>query len=266
MLGAIIGDIAGSPYEFNNVKSKDIELFGPLSRFTDDSVMTAAVAEACIAYTQNKDIVLFERAVVNSMRLLGRKYLAAGYGGRFERWLLTEEPKPYYSYGNGSAMRVSPVAYAADSLEEAELLGETSAKVTHNHPEGIKGARAVAAAVYMALHGKSQNEIRAYVEEKYYNIDFSLDEIKSDYSFDVSCQGSVPQAMEAFFEAKDFEDAIRNAISIGGDSDTIACIAGAISEPYFGIPEDIRSYAIDVIKDTDILKVYNEFTKAFDIK
>lgn len=263
MIGAFIGDIAGSVFEFNNCKSKDIELMGGGCRFTDDSVMTAAVAAACLDYADDRNMEHFESGVSRYMRLLGRKYIDAGYGGRFLKWLMSDDMGAYYSYGNGSAMRVSPVAYAARKLSEAETLGEVSARVTHDHPEGIKGARAVAAAVFMALHGASKEEIRAYIESGYYKIGFTLDEIRDTYTFDVSCQGSVPQALEAFFEAESFEDAIRNAISIGGDSDTIACIAGSIAGAFFGVPDDLKNKALDFIAGTDLYAIYKDFCAKF---
>lgn len=263
MIGAFIGDIAGSVFEFNNFKAKDFEIMGSGCRFTDDTVMTAAVAQACIAYHNDSDIVKFEKNVIKSMRTMGRKYIDAGYGGRFIKWLLSDDMGAYNSYGNGSAMRVSPVAYAAESLEEAEKLAEITARVTHNHPQGIKGARAVAAGVYMALNGAEKGEIKKYIEQNCYHIDFTLDEIRDSYKFDVSCQGSVPQAFEAFFEAESFEETIRNAVSIGGDSDTIACIAGAIAGPFFGVPERLRDRTASFIANTDIADIYMEFCKIF---
>ena len=213
MLGALIGDIVGSVYEWRNRKDKGFPLFQPDCRMTDDSVMTAAVASA---------------HVITEMRRLGRKYPALGYGPRFEAWILSQEPKPYRSLGNGSAMRVSPVAWAAESLSQCLALAKASAEVTHDHPDGIAGACAVAGAVYLARMGESKEAIVDHVT-RYYPLDFTLDEIREGYAFDVSCAGSVPQAMEAFLEAEDFEDALRNAVSIGGDSDTIASMAGAVA-------------------------------------
>ena len=261
MIGAFIGDIAGSVFEFNNCKTKNFEIMGRQNRFTDDSVMTAAVAEACLMYRRERDIESFRKNVIKSMRRLGRKYISAGYGGRFLQWLLDDDMEAYNSYGNGSAMRVSPVAYVADSLDEAEKLAEVSAEVTHNHPEGIKGARAVAACVYMALHGSDKHSMKEYIEREYYNIEFKLDDIREAYTFDVSCQGSVPQALEAFFEAEDFQDAIRNAISIGGDSDTIACIAGSIAGAFYGVPEELKEKAMDYIGGTELAEIYNKFCR-----
>lgn len=249
MLGAIIGDIVGSPYEFESEKTKEFMLFSPHCRPTDDSIMTIAVGCAC-AQADCRDEDEFKRTLVEKMRELGRLYRGAGYGGMFYRWLISDNMQAYNSYGNGSAMRVSPVAYAADTLEDVERLAKWSAEVTHNHPEGIKGAQAVAAAVFLARTGSSKEEIRQYIEDKYYDLDFSLDEIRDGYSFDVTCQGSVPQAIECFLEAEDYEDAIRNAVSLGGDADTQAAMAGAIAEAFFGIPDEIQEEGLSFLDDT----------------
>lgn len=239
MLGAIIGDIAGSLYEFDSPKTKDIELFAEGSRLTDDSIMTIAVGCACADSDlhNEKD---FKSSVIWYMRRIGRQYPRAGYGGMFCRWLISDVMPAYNSFGNGSAMRVSPVAWVATSLEQAETLAKWSAEVTHNHPEGIKGAQAVAAAIYLARMEKSKAEIKDYIEKNYYNLNFTLDEIRPHYEFDVTCQGSVPQAIQCFLESADFEDSLRNAISLGGDGDTIAAMAGAIAEAYYGIPQDMK--------------------------
>ena len=249
MLGAIIGDIVGSPYEFSSKKTKDFLLFQPSCRPTDDSVMTIAVGCACVS-SNYKDEREFKRLLTELMQELGRIYPDAGYGGMFYRWLRSHSPKPYNSFGNGSAMRVSPVAWVAESLEEAETLAKWSAEITHSHPEGIKGAQAVAAAIFMARNGADQEEIRGYIQENYYDLSFTLDEIRPGYRFDVTCQGSVPQAIVCFLEAEDFEDAIRNAVSLGGDGDTQAAIAGSIAEAYFGIPEQLQEEAFQYIDDT----------------
>jgi type I restriction enzyme M protein len=227
MLGAIIGDIAGSRFEWNNIKTKEFDFLTYRCHPTDDSVMTLAVAKALME-SRNVQTSL-SKEVVKWMQALGRKYPNSGFGGRFRKWLISESPEPYNSYGNGAAMRVSPCAYVADSLEEAKNLSRIVTEVTHNHSEGVKGAEAVTTAIYMALHGSSLLEIQDYISANYYSIAFKLDDIRSTYTFDVSCQGSVPQALEVFFESADFEDAVRNAISIGGDSDTIAAIAGSIA-------------------------------------
>ena len=232
LYGAIIGDVVGSVYEWHNIKQKAFPLFSKHSRFTDDTVMSIAVAKAIV--TAGKDIPVFQAELVRQMQGFGRSYPRAGYGGSFAAWLAETHPAPYGSYGNGSAMRVSPCALVSDTLEEAEKLAEASASVTHNHPEGVKGAKAVAAAIWLAGSGAEKAEIRAYIERGYYPLDRTLDEIRPFYTFDVSCQGSVPQAILAFLESTDFEDAIRNAVSIGGDSDTIADMAGAIAWAYYG--------------------------------
>ncbi len=241
MLGAIIGDIVGSRYEFNNIKTKQFPLFSSRCFFTDDSVMTLAIAEAVMACDGNYQD-LSEKAI-EYMHRIGRRYAGCGYGGRFYGWLLSKNPKPYGSYGNGAGMRVSSIAWAARSLEECIEMSRAVTEVTHNHPEGIKGAEAIAVCTYLALHGAGKEEIRKYVNDHYYTLDFCLDEIRSTYRFNETCMDTIPQAIEAFLEAEDFEDAIRNAISIGGDSDTLGACTGAIAEAFFGIPEWIRDEA-----------------------
>ena len=248
MIGAIIGDIVGSRFEWHNIKTKEFDFFTSRCRPTDDSVMTLAVAQAIL--NSGGDLDALEREAVSCMQALGRRYPRAGYGGRFHRWLSMEHPQPYNSYGNGSAMRVSPCGFAARSLDEAFAMADAVTAVTHNHPEGMKGAEATSAAIFLARSGKTKEEIRAHIEQNYYKIDFTLDEIRPTYTFDVSCQGSVPQALEAFFESTSFEDAIRNAISIGGDSDTIAAITGGIAEAYYGVPEQLREQAMKYLDET----------------
>ena len=248
MLGAIIGDIAGSRFEWHNIKTKEFNLLTYRCRPTDDSIMTLAVAKALLESDETFSD-LADKAV-HWMQTLGRQYPNAGYGGRFSRWLVSSHPQPYNSYGNGAAMRVSPCAYAAGSLEEAKLLSYKVTAVTHDHPEGLKGAEATTAAIYMALHGSSLAQIRDYINENYYHIDYTLNDIRPAYTFDVSCQGSVPQALEAFFESTGYEDTIRNAISIGGDSDTIAAIAGGVAEAYYGIPSALREKALIYLDET----------------
>lgn len=236
MYGAFIGDIVGSKYEFNNIKTKDFPLFSPGCDYTDDSIMTAAVARAILC-TAREDCGDFSRVLVETMQDFGRRYPhpTGAYGGRFADWLRREDPAPYGSYGNGSAMRVSPCALAAVTLEEALELARVSAAVTHDHPEGIKGAQAVAAALFLAKTGASKEEIRQYVAGHFYPLDFTLDSIRADYHFDVSCQGSVPQAMVAFLESSGFEDAVRGAVSIGGDCDTTGAMAGSIAWTYYTV-------------------------------
>jgi len=254
MIGAIIGDIVGSRYEHHNHKSKQFDLFARNCFVTDDTVMTLAVAETLL---EGGSIY---NHIVGNMQSIGRRYPNAGYGGSFIRWLSSDDPRPYHSWGNGSAMRVSPVAYVAKNLDEVKEYSRSVTQVTHDHPEGMKGAEATACAVFLAKNGKNKDEIRDFILQNYYDIDFTLDEIRPVYEFDVSCQGSVPQAFEAFFESANFEDAIRNAVSIGGDSDTIAAIAGSIAEAYYGVPEDIRARALSYLDDfqKDILNRFEE--------
>ena len=256
MLGALFGDIAGSRFEGNNIKSKDFELLNRNCRPTDDSCMTLAVAQAVLESESCRETL--SAKAVEYMQLWGRTYPYAGYGGRFAFWLCQPSPQPYNSFGNGAAMRVSACGWAGKSLEDVIRLSHAVTAVSHNHPEGFKGAEATAVCIWLARNGKSRPEIRDYVNEHYYPLDFTISGIRDGYSFDVSCQGSVPQAIMAFLEAEDFEDAIRNAISIGGDSDTIAAIAGSIAEAYFGIPDDLRKKALTYLDDR-MLKVLTDF-------
>lgn len=260
MLGALIGDIAGSPYEWSNCKSKDFPLLEPRCRMTDDSVMTAAVASA-VLMGDLENLDAFRQNVITEMRRLGNQFPGLGYGPRFERWLKAEDPQPYHSLGNGSAMRVSPVAWAAESLSQCLSLAKASAEVTHDHPDGIAGACCVAGAVYLARTGADKAAIRDHVT-RYYPLNFTLDEIREAYQFDVSCAGSVPQAMEAFLEAADFEDAIRGAVSIGGDSDTIACMAGAVAAAFYGIPRDIREAALPFLEG-EVRNIFDRFIQVY---
>ena len=260
MLGALIGDIAGSPYEWSNCKSKDFPLLEPRCRMTDDSVMTAAVASA-VLMGDLENLDAFRQNVITEMRRLGNQFPGLGYGPRFERWLKAEAPQPYHSLGNGSAMRVSPVAWAAESLSQCLALAKASAEVTHDHPDGIAGACCVAGAVYLARTGADKEAIRDHVT-RYYPLNFTLDEIREAYQFDVSCAGSVPQAMEAFLEAEDFEDAIRGAVSIGGDSDTIACMAGAVAAAFYGIPRDIREAALPFLEG-EVRNIFDRFIQVY---
>ena len=250
MLGAIIGDIVGSFFEWHNTKKTRFPLFTRFSRPTDDSVMTIAVADALMhSYGEDDDTVRAD--LVKSMQYYGRKYPDAGYGGRFFDWIHEPDPRPYGSWGNGSAMRVSPVGWLYDELTLVLHMAELTAAVTHDHPEGIKGAKAIAAAVFMARKGMDKMQIKTFTEEMFdYDLDFTLDEIRPRYKFDVSCQGSVPQAIRAFLEGDSYEQCIRLAISIGGDSDTIACMAGAIAEAYYGIPEEIKARGLRYLDES----------------
>jgi len=254
MLGAIIGDIIGSPYEFGSDKTKDFLLFAPESRPTDDSIITIAVGCAC-AEASLGDEENFKQILSEYIREIGLRYPDAGYGGRFYQWMIMDEAEPYGGYTNGSAMRVSPTAWAADTLPEVEELAKWSAEITHDHPEGIKGAQAVAAAIFLARTGSDKDEIREYIEANYYDLNFITDEIRESYSHDMTCEGSVPQAIVAFLDSEDFEDAVRNAVSLGGDGDTLACIAGAIAEAYYGIPEEIEEQVFEYL-DEDLQEYY----------
>lgn len=239
MYGAILGDIIGSPFEFDRGdKTKDFKLFSRRSHFTDDSVMTLAVCEALLKVGQDATVKEIEDAVISSMQSWGRRYPHAGYGGYFRRWLTACHPEPYNSFGNGSAMRVSAAGWLYDSLEKTRTVAKATANVTHNHPEGIKGAEATASAIFMARNGSSKEEIKKYIEKEFhYDLNRTLNEIRPDYHMDETCQKTVPEAIIAFLEATDFEDAIRNAVSLGGDTDTLGAITGSIAEAYYGIPE-----------------------------
>ena len=263
MLGAIAGDIIGSRFEWNNIKSRDFELFTKDCFITDDSVMTLAVAKALL--TSRPGFEDLSTQAVRWMREIGRLYPDRGYGLRFEDWLYSDDPRPYGSFGNGAAMRVSPCAWAAGSLEEVKRLSRAVTEVTHNHPEGLLGAEAVAAAAYLARTGAEKEEIRRVITENYYPLDFTLDEIRECYGFDGTCQGSVPQALQAFFESESFEDAVRNAVSIGGDSDTIAAITGSVAECYYGIPKSIRNRALKYL-DERLLAILLEFEAVYPPK
>ncbi len=267
MLGAIIGDIVGSRFEFNNHRSKDFDLFTDDCFVTDDSIMTIAVAKAIIEVNNITEPTIVEydfdtdfyqtlsEMTVKSMRKIGQRYPNCGYGGRFAKWMFSDQPKPYNSYGNGAAMRISPAGNVARTEYEAIKLSEAITSVTHNHEEGIKGAEATAVAIYMARQGNFKSEIREKIAEKYYRIDFKVDKIRSSYRFNEICQETVPQAIACFIESESFEDAIRTAISIGGDSDTIGAITGAIAEAYYGIPEDIREKALTYL-DPNLMSIY----------
>ena len=251
MFGAIIGDMCGCRYEWHNNKNVgDIIMFGYGSHPTDDSIMTVAVARALMdAYGYDPED--FREVLIDSLHYYGSVWPHAGYGRRFKKWLATGSREPYDSWGNGSAMRVAPVGWMFDTLEETLRYAKLSAEVTHNHPEAILGAQAVAAAIFLARTAHSKDEIRDYINRYFYKLDFTLDEIRDSYSFHVSCRGSCPQAIEAFLEGDSFEDVIIKAISIGGDSDTIAAMAGSIAEAFFGIPMTIADMAFARLKDVE---------------
>lgn len=254
MIGAIAGDVIGSVYEVMGIKTKDFPLFDKDCRVTDDTVLTVAVAEA----------LLTDGDYVKAMKNIGRRHPDAGYGGTFYKWLMSDEAGPYNSWGNGSAMRVSPVGWALDSEEEVLKEAKRSAEVTHNHPEGIKGAQAVALAVYMARMKATKEDIRREISDRFgYDLHRSVEEIRPNYQFDVSCQGSVPEAIICFLEARNFEDAVRNGVSLGGDTDTQGSMAGAIAEAYFGgVPLQIVAETKARIP-VDLLSVVVKFQETY---
>lgn len=247
MWGAIIGDIAGSRFEFHNLKSKEFDLFSEQCRFTDDTVMTLAVCQALKDCNGNYSSLA--QNTIQRLKEFGRRYSDRGYGSKFIWWLFSSDVNPYNSCGNGAAMRVSPVAYFANSIEQVKELSYAVTAVTHNHPEGIKGAEATAIAIYLAKCGKSKAEIKQYVEQNYYKLDFTVDQIRPTYGFDETCQNSVPQAIQAFLESESFEDAVRTAVSLGGDSDTIGAICGSIAEAFYGISDEFISQAATYLDD-----------------
>ena len=263
MYGAILGDMIGAPYEFDKGnKTKDFPLFCRESQFTDDSVMTVAVAEALLDSIGKSDDEI-RAALVASMQKWGKRYPNAGYGGMFYRWLREKDPKPYGSYGNGSAMRVSSAGWLFDTLEETRHIARLTAEVTHNHPEGIKGAEATASAIFMARDGSAKDEIRDYITREFgYDLSRTCDEIRPDYHHVESCQETVPEAITAFLEGEDFEDVIRTAVSLGGDCDTLTCIAGGIAEAYYGIPDKIIEECRKRLPE-DMLAVIDKFEDGF---
>ncbi|MCI5601626.1 MAG: ADP-ribosylglycohydrolase family protein [Hallerella porci] len=263
MLGAIIGDIVGSRFEFDNYKAKDFDFFSPNCCPTDDSIMTFAVGKAILETKKNGSDL--NQNAIKYMHEIGRNYPTCGYGGGFFHWMFSNDPKPYNSYGNGAAMRVSAAGNAADSLNDAIQLSKKVTEVTHNHPEGIKGAEATAVAIYLAKIGKTKKEISQYIRDNYYKIDYTIDSIRDIYYFNETCQETVPVALQAFFESTSYEDAIRNAISIGGDSDTMAAICGGVAEAFYGIPKNLRTEGISFL-DKRLKSLLKEFEAKFPPK
>ena len=265
MYGAILGDIIGSPFEFDRGdKTKDFDLFTKGCAFTDDSVMTVAVAEALLAAGPYAEAADMEEAVTVSMQDWGQRYPYAGYGSRFSGWLDQNNPKPYGSYGNGSAMRVSAAGWLYPTIERTREAARATARVTHNHPEGIKGAEATASAIFLARNGADKKEIKKYVEEEFhYDLNRTLADIRPTYHHVESCQQTVPEAVIAFLEAESFEDAVRNAVSLGGDTDTLAAITGSIAEAYLGIPAVLKAECRDRISD-EMLEVVEAFDEVRD--
>lgn len=245
IIGAIAGDVIGSAYEFNPTREYGFELFTPKSTFTDDTVLTMANAQWLLEDEQHS-----HETLVNIMQDLCHRYEWRGYGGRFVQWIVSSNPQPYGSFGNGSAMRVSPVGYYAKTLDEALELAKISAEVTHNHPEGIKGAQATAAAIFLARRGKSKQEIRDYVAQTFdYDLSRTLDEIRPTFTFDETCQRTVPEAITCFMEGKDYEDVVRLSVALAGDADTIAAIAGSISSAVDEVPNGITQQVIALLSE-----------------
>ena len=247
MYGAILGDIIGSPFEFDQGnKSKEFPLFSKNSTFTDDSVMTIAVGYAFLDAQPYADIEWIRRRLISSMKQYGRMFPYAGYGGMFRRWLKCDDPQPYGSFGNGSAMRVSSIAWLYNDIETVRSMARLSAEVSHNHPEGIKGAEATASAIFLARTGSTKEEIKAYIEDNFgYDLSRSCDEIRPNYHHVETCQQTVPEAITVFLEGKSFEDVIRTAVSLGGDCDTLTCIAGSIAEGFYGVPEELQQMCFE---------------------
>ncbi len=253
MIGAIAGDIIGSVYEWNNIKTKHFPLFTDKSFFTDDTVLTAAVADA----------ILSGKNYQESIRTIGTRYPDSGYGGMFMKWLYSDNPQPYNSWGNGSAMRASAVGFAFDSEDDVLRESRLTAEITHNHPEGIKGAQATALAIFLARSGVGKEQIRQRIPIDFgYDLGRTVDSIRPDYKYDVSCQGTVPGAIISFLDSVSFEDAIRNAVSLGGDTDTLACITGGIAEAFYGVPSEIREEARKKLT-ADLLEIVDAFYLRF---
>lgn len=229
MFGALVGDIIGSHFEFNNTKSKDFTFFNEDTRFTDDSVLTLAISKYFLKFSKE----INKNELTKIIKETAQKYINAGYGPSFLRWINSNSSLPYNSYGNGAAMRVSPVAYVSNSLEETIMLSDFVTSITHNHEEGLKGARCIATSIYLLLHGATKSEVKEYVEKNYYKLNFDYQDLVQNYKFEISCQKSVPQAIYIFLISKNYIDALRNAISIGGDSDTISDMVLALSEAYY---------------------------------
>ena len=254
MIGAIAGDMIGSVYEHAPLKTTDFPLFQSNSTFTDDSVLTIAIAAA----------ILDGRPYLETVREFGRRYPHAGYGGSFQQWLRAADPRPYHSWGNGSAMRVSPVGWAFAMEEDVLRQARLSAAITHDHPEGIKGAQATALAVYLARTGADRETIRARIQTRFgYDLERTVAAIRPGYAFDISCQGTVPEALIAFLDADSYEATVRNAVSLGGDSDTLACIAGGVAEAFYGsVPDAIRA-EVEARLPSDLWAVVAAFERRY---
>ncbi|MGD1823116.1 MAG: ADP-ribosylglycohydrolase family protein [Pleomorphochaeta sp.] len=271
MIGAIVGDIVGSRFEFNNNKSKNFELFSENCHITDDSILSLAVAKAIMesekiikyslaSHFENDEYCkLLKEQTVKYLKEFGKKYPNCGFGQMFYDWVFHHNSNPYNSYGNGAAMRISPVAYFARTIEDIYKLSNCVTSVTHNHSEGLKGAQAVAVSIFLCRCGLHKHEVKKRIEENYYDLNFTIDQIRDDYIFSSKCQDTVPQAIVAFLESTSFEDAIRIAISLGGDSDTIAAITGSIAEAFYNVPKDIEDKALSYL-DNDLRLIYKDWT------
>ena len=254
MMGAIVGDIVGSVYEWHNIKTKKFELFSPKCFFTDDSVLTIALADSILTGTP----------YVENLKIYAKRYPNAGYGGGFRHWVQSASSAPYNSYGNGAAMRIGPVGFAYDDLDTVLAKAEEFTAVTHNHPEGIKGGQATAAAIFLARTGKSKDEIRDFIESRFgYDLSRHVDEIRPTYEFNETCQETVPQAIRAFLDSTDFEDAIRTGISLGGDSDTLACITGGIAQAFYGGVPQLIQEKVYAILEAPLGKITREFMQRY---
>jgi type I restriction enzyme M protein len=273
MIGAIIGDIVGSRFEFNNYKKKDFQLFNDECRATDDSILTLAIAKAIMEsekilkfslaskFKNDEYCKILKQQTIKYLREFGLKYPNSGFGRMFYKWLFLINPQPYNSFGNGAAMRISPVGFFARTIDDIYMLSGCVTDVTHNHSEGLKGAEATAVAIFLSRCGLHKHEIKTKIEEKYYDLNFTIDEIRDEYEFSATCQNTVPQAIVAFLESTSFEDAIRIAVSLGGDSDTIAAITGAISQAFYQVPKELEEKALTYL-DSELREIYDQW-KAF---
>lgn len=254
MIGAIAGDLIGSVYEWNNIKTKEFELFSPRCFFTDDTVLTVALADSILTGTP----------YVDNLKKFYHLYPGRGYGGSFHFWAMSDNPEPYNSWGNGAAMRISPAGYAYDNLDTVLQKAKEFTEITHNHPEGIKGGQATAAAIFLARKESSKDEIKDFIEKEFgYDLSRHVDEIRPSYTFDVSSQGTVPQAIRAFIDSIGFDDAIRTAVSLGGDTDTLACITGGIAQAFYeGVPDPIENKVYEIL-DKRLGKITREFMEEF---
>ncbi len=267
MYGAILGDIIGSRFEFDRGgKTKDFRLFTREDSFTDDTVMTLAVGDALLKADREAEPDTIRREVISSMCAWGRKYPRAGYGARFFGWLFGSNHEPYWSYGNGSAMRVSAAGFLYDSLERTREVARATAEVTHNHPEGIKGAECTAAVMFLARTGKTKEEIRAYVEKEFhYDMSRSLEELRRRHEHVESCMDSMPKALTSFLEGESYEDTVRNAVSLGGDTDTLAAIAGAMAEAYYGVPVELKKEGLAYLTP-EMKKLLKKYDMALEVR